>query len=356
MNYVILNDVKSTLIQGLLISELPPISKPLMRTTIEEVDGRDGDIVTKLGYSAYDKTMTIGLFGNYDIDQVIEYFDSEGTVIFSNEPDKFYRYQILEAIDFERLARFKTATVTFHVQPFKFSAIDDAFLVTKENLDMKIYNEFRDGITIHVENGIITASGTAYRNTEFYIPISLSLDARSYTMEASADGDYTDCKMRIINGTPTDAESFAHTEIDIASTMTLQETFTVKKSFNYIWLSFKDDTEYNFTLDCQVYTDNFDSFRLFNRGNTVSKPIFTLYGVGNISFKINGVIYFTIALGSLGYITLDGIEMNAYKGNTLLNRIVAGDYKNLTLKVGVNTISWVGNITQVKVENVSRWI
>ena len=30
--------------------------------------------------------------------------------------------------------------------------------------------------------------------------------------------------------------------------------------------------------------------------------------------------------------------------------------KNLTLKVGVNTISWVGNITQVKVENVSRWI
>ena len=53
---------------------------------------------------------------------------------------------------------------------------------------------------------------------------------------------------------------------------------------------------------------------------------------------------------------IDGIEMNAYKGNTLLNRIVAGDYKNLTLKVGVNTISWVGNITQVKVENVSRWI
>ena len=66
MNYIILNEKKSTLIQGLLISELPPISKPLMRTSIEEVDGRDGDIVTKLGYSAYDKTIDLGLYGDYD--------------------------------------------------------------------------------------------------------------------------------------------------------------------------------------------------------------------------------------------------------------------------------------------------
>ena len=44
MNYVILNGVKSTTIKGLLIQSLPPISKPLMRTSIEEIDGRDGDI------------------------------------------------------------------------------------------------------------------------------------------------------------------------------------------------------------------------------------------------------------------------------------------------------------------------
>lgn len=120
-NYIILNDQNSNDISGLLIQSLAPISKPLMRTEIEEIDGRDGDITTKLGYSAYDKQITIGLFGNYDVDQVIAFFNSEGTAIFSNEPDKYYNYQIVDQIDFERLVRYRTATVTFHVQPFKFA-------------------------------------------------------------------------------------------------------------------------------------------------------------------------------------------------------------------------------------------
>ena len=132
MNYITLNGKKSTLIKGLLISELPPITKPLVRTRIEEIDGRDGDVVTRLGYAAYDKKMTIGLFGDFNIDDIIQYFDSQGTVIFSNEPDKCYRYQILNQIDFERLLRFRTATVVFHVQPFKLSSVDN--IMTFDNL------------------------------------------------------------------------------------------------------------------------------------------------------------------------------------------------------------------------------
>ena len=130
MNYIILNGVNSNTITGLLIQELPPISKPLMRTQIDQIDGRDGDIVTKLGYSAYDKEFTVGLHGSFDINQVIAYFATEGTVVFSNEPDKYYRYQTIEQIDFERLVRYRTATVTFHCQPFKYEVdetpIDDA--------------------------------------------------------------------------------------------------------------------------------------------------------------------------------------------------------------------------------------
>ena len=63
-----------------------------------------------------------------------------------------------------------------------------------------------------------------------------------------------------------------------------------------------------------------------------------------------------INLADAGYITLDGAEMNAYQGNILMNRSVAGDYSNLVLNIGTNTISWVGDVTQVEVENVSRWI
>lgn len=125
MNYIILNGVRSTTINGLMIQSLPPISKPLIRTQTEEIDGRDGDIITKLGYSAYDKQLTIGLYGNFDINAVIAFFNSEGTVTFSNEIDKYYNYQIIDQIDFEKLIKFRTATVTMHCQPFKYSAIEE---------------------------------------------------------------------------------------------------------------------------------------------------------------------------------------------------------------------------------------
>ena len=250
MNYVILNDVKSTLVQGLLISELPPISKPLMRTSVEEIDGRDGDIVTKLGYSAYDKTMTIGLFGNYDIDQVIEYFDSEGTVIFSNEPDKFYRYEIIEAIDFERLSRFKTATVTFHVQPFKWSAVDDAFTVYKNQLNLKVYSASQYGVSVSANNGVISLSGTALRKMEFYIPINpMELKAQSYTLEGTTDGTgASGCSIRIIENVPTDADSFGNQEIQLDDTFELQDTLTEPKTFNYIWVFVDIGTTLDLTL------------------------------------------------------------------------------------------------------------
>ena len=123
--YIILNGTDSRSISGLLISSLPPISKPQVRTQIETVDGRDGDIITPLGFSAYDKVINIGLTYNYDVDEIIEFFNSEGIVTFSNEPDKYYRYAIYEQIDFEKLIKFKTAEVTLHVQPFKFSTTEE---------------------------------------------------------------------------------------------------------------------------------------------------------------------------------------------------------------------------------------
>lgn len=135
-NYVIINNVNSTTINGLYIKDLPPITKPLMRNTKEEIDGRDGDIITRLGYSAYDKEMTIGLAGDYDINEVISFFNPEpsslNTVIppyvmfvFSNEPNKQYWGQILDQIDYNALLKFKTATVKIHCQPFKYSATSD---------------------------------------------------------------------------------------------------------------------------------------------------------------------------------------------------------------------------------------
>lgn len=121
--WLLINDRPSYGVRGLIIGSLPPIGKPAMRYNAEEIDGRDGDIVTELGYEAYDKEVEIGLHGGFDIDRVIEYFATSGTVTFSSEPDKVYRFRQLDAIDFERLVRYRTATVKFHVQPYKSSRL-----------------------------------------------------------------------------------------------------------------------------------------------------------------------------------------------------------------------------------------
>ncbi len=230
INYIELNGEKSTSVKGLIIQSLPPITKPKMRASKEEIDGRDGDVVTKLGYSAYDKEVGIGLHGDFDIDDAIAFFDSEGEVVFGNEPDKYYRYQILDQIDFERLIRFRTAKVKMHVQPFKHDAVDRVF----EAVGQK-------------------------------------------------------------------------------------------------------------------------SVTLRNRGNVASMPTVTVYGSGNVELAINAVTVLSFSIEG-GSITIDAEEMNAYHGDALMNRHVTGDYSDLRLNVGENVISCSGDVTEIKIEDYSRWV
>lgn len=233
-DYIIINGKKSTLLNGLIITSLPPITKPKIRYTAEEIDGVDGDTINKLGYGAYDKTFEIGLSYNYKIDDVIEYFNTQGQITFSNEPDKYYNFATLNQIDFEKLLRFKKAKITIHVQPFKYSNIESTKIFT--------------------------------------------------------------------------------------------------------------------------FTEESQNLIVRNNGNIYSKPVITLFGSGTINLSFNGIEAFIINLN--GSMVLDTQSQNAYDPNTkvFLNRYVTGDFKNLYLQVGANTISWTGNITKVEIDYCSRWI
>lgn len=233
--YIILNDKPSWQVQGLLIRSLPPVAMPKMRTQIEEIDGRDGDIVTPLGFAAYDKTVEIGLTYNYDIDDVISYFNSAGRVVFSNEPEKYYNFAIYDTIDFERLIRFRTAAVKFHVQPFKYSDVEG--------------------------EKIFSFSGSS--------------------------GNLT----------------------------------------------------------------------IRNSGNYKAKPNLIITGTETVNVSLNGNQIFIIDFEDSETITIDTENMNAYGvDGTLKNRKITGDYDNLVLVPGNNTISFIGAVTEIKINNYSRWL
>lgn len=181
INYIIINGTNSNTINGLGINELPPISKPPLRVQTEEIDGRDGDISTNLGYGAYDKTISIGLFGTgYDINDVISFFNGEGTVVFSNEPNKYYKYKIINQIDYEALLKFKSATITFHCQPFKYPLTETPLEIEYEYIE-------QDGVESATMNN--TNGGT-----------SLKLDLKGNTSQTGTPTPSTPIPINVVSG------------------------------------------------------------------------------------------------------------------------------------------------------------
>lgn len=124
MEYFFYKGIDSRTVKGVIVTELPPITKPKLRVQTTTIDGRDGSIVTPLGYEAYTKTLKIGLTRGFDVDNIIAWLSGSGTLQMSNEIDKYYNAQVIEQIDYDKLLRFKTATVKFLVQPFKYSSIE----------------------------------------------------------------------------------------------------------------------------------------------------------------------------------------------------------------------------------------
>ena len=361
LNEIILNGISSNTLQGLLIQSLPPITKQLMRSRKDEIDGRDGDIITILGYSSYDKTFSIGLSYNYDINAIIKFFDSEGTVTFSNEPDKYYNYRILDQIDFEKLLRFKAATVTMHVQPFKYSNSEGPATFSRNRIKLQSYNQTTSGVTVKVTEGlvydqeiVITGNGTA----TFSIPIqTLTATPDRYAFSAYAEGTGAGyCEVRLINGTP--SSSFGNDKITLAENKmgTIIETTQSDQTYDSVYVSVNSNTELNITVNISFNGTGNTNFEITNSGDYPSKPILSIFGSGIGNIYLNSELLFKIDLSDYGYLTIDTFNMEASKDAVLKNRSVTGNYENFSLSPGLNQITCDGNISDITISNYSRWI
>jgi phage-related protein len=164
-NFIIWNGINSKTVEGLVIQELPPITKPQVRTQAIEIDGKDGDFVDELGFKSYEKKLKIGLFGTFDINQVAKYFTGSGQIIFSNESDKYYIATIYEQVDFERLTAFREAIVKFYCQPFKY-LVDEPIVdvvvdaVIEEQTEISVTNVSVTNQDLETSKPIMTLKGS----------------------------------------------------------------------------------------------------------------------------------------------------------------------------------------------------
>lgn len=202
MAYFIWHNIDSRDVKGLIVTELPPITKPKMRTQVLTLDGRDGSIITPLGFEAYKKKIKIGLTKGYDINNLIEWFTGAGQIIFSNEEDKYYNAQITENIDFEKLLRFKTATITFEVQPFKYSTTERSKIFDTAGLQsIKITNagNYTAKPTVTI-NGTGTINFSVNGTQQFTLELQSQNDSVTLDSAEQEAYDANGLRNRIMNG------------------------------------------------------------------------------------------------------------------------------------------------------------
>lgn len=387
MNYIIWKGKHSRDIKGLIISELPPITKPKMRVNETVIDGVDGSIVEELGYEPYDKPLIIGLTKDAKIDEVIEFFSGSGEVLFSNEAGKYYRATIIGQIDYARLVRFRTATVVFRVQPFKyeyqerksnlwlnergaknlFNPLDP----TSVNVDMWLFGNSILSMTT-MEDGTYEQKQTLIYNIEaekgdLIFFTSVLMDETCYFVIQ----EYTDAFIQVqqVSGTYIDGINpttrvLEKKDANNKVRLVLYTDFNVPTGERQARYKEPILTINNGNTKYEPYTPNelmnetvevIKSYEVTNDGNYFSMPVVDIIGSGEVEVALNGntLFRYTFPEGE-DRVIIDSQKQDAYLGNVLKNRNMVGEFP--VLQIGKNTFSWEGSVTKFGVSSKSRWL
>lgn len=146
---------KNSLDYGIIINKLPSIFRAEERVKKTKIDGRHGVLHESDGtYEEVLKSVECTIVDTSQIDFICSWLRGEGKIIFSNEPDKYYKGYVVNQIDFKRVfTTLKSFIIQFECDPFKY--LHDG----KENIVLtkssKIYN-----LGTYESEPIITVEGT----------------------------------------------------------------------------------------------------------------------------------------------------------------------------------------------------
>lgn len=125
--------------KGLKIISLPNITTPEKREEKIIIPGRDG-YLTQSDESYEGEVKPVEFDIKHDnFDDIKTWLNGSGEVIFSNEPDRYYKARIINKLDLARvLEKFHGGIIQFDCQPFGYDLNNNLIIIDKP---ISIYNE-----------------------------------------------------------------------------------------------------------------------------------------------------------------------------------------------------------------------
>ena len=136
MVYFIYNGIDSRQ-YNMVLTKTPNRVRPPRIYNEQVAYGGDGSIITPLGYGTYDMVLNVGITDTEHIDDICSWLTGKGKLIISDDIDKYMNVYFLEQIDFEKLMKFRTASITVRCQPFRYSANDATYSSTQKTFTVK---------------------------------------------------------------------------------------------------------------------------------------------------------------------------------------------------------------------------
>ncbi|NFC29176.1 phage tail protein [Clostridium botulinum] len=165
--------------KGLKIISLPNITAPEKREEKIIIPGRDGYLTQSDGsYEGEVKPVEFDIKHD-NFDEIKTWLNGSGEVIFSNEPDRYYKARIINKLDLARvLEKFHSGIIQFDCQPFGYLQEESLQIITpttiynQTNKDSEPYiRVYGSGtITLNINDKVIK-----FTNVENYIEIDSEL-------------------------------------------------------------------------------------------------------------------------------------------------------------------------------------
>lgn len=126
--------------KGILVNNLPPISKPERKYEEIEIPGRNGKLyIDNNCYNTFLYTITCTLMPGSNIREISRWLNGNGKLIISTELDKEYDAIIKDQIDYEQVYRVcNSFEVNFEIQPIAISTFEKIINIIKNNTKLTI--------------------------------------------------------------------------------------------------------------------------------------------------------------------------------------------------------------------------